>query len=181
MNTNDDNAKPTPMMSTPSIHLSATLLTFVAGDDASQAEHYVVPCGTTVLAERHFTHDPPLPEDLTNAIGDVIDHLDDAVRYLPLLAATPTVHLSGAPAWVLATVEHGGSLEPGKFVLSRDAAEEVFRTLATESVSDRARNPGLPAEHVSTIVAACCVVVAILRGLHLQEITVTCPGGEVST
>lgn len=164
----------------PSIHLSATLLTFVTGDATISTATHVVPCGTTVLAARHFTHDPPPPEDLTNAIGDVIDHLDDAVRCLADLGAATTVHLSGAPAWVVASVEHGGPLEPGEFVLSRDAAEEVFRTLATESVRDRARNPGLPAEHVSTIVAACCVVVAILRGLHLQEITVTCPGGEVS-
>ena len=31
------------------------------------------------------------------------------------------------------------------FVLTRDAAEDVFRTLATERLADRVHNPGLPA------------------------------------
>ena len=40
-------------------------------------------------------------------------------------------------------VEHGGVAEGAAVVLERDAAEEVFRALATETRADRLHNPGL--------------------------------------
>ena len=57
--------------------------------------------------------------------------------------------------------------------LTRGAVEDVFRTLATETHDERRRNPGLPLDHVPTVVGGCCVVVALLRGLHLDAVTVT--------
>ena len=45
-------------------------------------------------------------------------------------------------------------------------------TVATESAAERALNPGLPAHAVDTIVAACCIVVALMRHLHLDQIDV---------
>jgi exopolyphosphatase/guanosine-5'-triphosphate,3'-diphosphate pyrophosphatase len=56
------------------------------------------------------------------------------------------------------------------FVLERDAAEDVFRTLATESNTDRAFNPGLHPERVSLIVGGLCVLVAVMRRLVISEI-----------
>ena len=37
---------------------------------------------------------------------------------------------------------------------------------------DRAYNPGLPLEHVDTVVAACCIVLAVMRRLHLDQVTI---------
>jgi exopolyphosphatase/guanosine-5'-triphosphate,3'-diphosphate pyrophosphatase len=59
------------------------------------------------------------------------------------------------------------------FVLTKDAAEDVFRTLATESHSQRILNPGLPAERSDIIVAGCCILVATMRRLHIDEIIVS--------
>ena len=72
-------------------------------------------------------------------------------------------------AEVIAAVEFGGN-PPLPYSLGRAAAEDVFRTVATESSVDRARNPGLPADAVDTIVAACCIVVAFMRRLNLDEV-----------
>ena len=58
------------------------------------------------------------------------------------------------------------------FVLPRDAAEEIFRTVATEAARDRAYNPGLPQEHVDSVVAACCIVLTVMRRLHLDQVTI---------
>jgi len=58
-------------------------------------------------------------------------------------------------------------------VLTRDAAEDVFRTLATEALADRIHNPGLPLERAGVIVGGCCVLVAIMRRLGLDHITVS--------
>ena len=62
------------------------------------------------------------------------------------------------------------------FVLSRDAAEDVFRTVATEPLAQRKYNPGLSAHRADIIVAGCCILVATMRRLHLNEITVSTRG-----
>jgi exopolyphosphatase/guanosine-5'-triphosphate,3'-diphosphate pyrophosphatase len=59
------------------------------------------------------------------------------------------------------------------FELTRDAAEDVFRTLATETLDERKLNPGLPADRADIIVAGCCILVATMRRLHLDSITVS--------
>jgi exopolyphosphatase/guanosine-5'-triphosphate,3'-diphosphate pyrophosphatase len=51
------------------------------------------------------------------------------------------------------------------FELSREAIEDVFRTLATESVKDRKDNPGLEPERADVIVGGMCVLVSIMRRL----------------
>jgi exopolyphosphatase / guanosine-5'-triphosphate,3'-diphosphate pyrophosphatase len=59
------------------------------------------------------------------------------------------------------------------FRLTREAAEDVFRTLATEPLADRVHNPGLPTERADVIVGGCCVLVGIFRGLDLSELVVS--------
>ena len=41
------------------------------------------PVGATQLATSTLLADPPRPEELTNAIGEMVDHLDDVVRERP--------------------------------------------------------------------------------------------------
>jgi len=145
------------------------------GDDATlvdlDGQRHVIPIGAVSLANSEFASDPPRPEELTNAIGTVVDHLDDMLRALPGAVDANEVGLIGEHAEVIAAVEFGGS-PPLPFSLARAAAEDVFRTVATETATDRARNPGLPAEAVDTIVASCCIVVALMRHLHLDEVDV---------
>ena len=132
---------------------------------------FVVPCGAAALSTRHFTSDPPQPEDLTNAIGEVVDHLDDALRELPDLAGAAVV-VTGVLAGVIAAVELGHAQHTSSFTLTRDAAEDVFRTLATENRADRKHNPGLPGHYVDSIVGACCAMVGVMRGLQLSGLEI---------
>jgi exopolyphosphatase/guanosine-5'-triphosphate,3'-diphosphate pyrophosphatase len=60
-----------------------------------------------------------------------------------------------------------------RFRLTRAAAEEVFRTLATEALADRRANPGLQPERADIIVGGCCILVAIMRHLDLDAIVVS--------
>ncbi len=143
------------------------------GDDATSVDLdgqcHVIPLGAVSLSSAVFVSDPPRPEELTNAIGAVVDYLDDMLRALPGAVGADEVGIVGQHAEVIAAVEFGGN-PPLPFSLGRAAAEDVFRTVATESSVDRARNPGLPAEAVDTIVAACCIVVAFMRHLHLDTV-----------
>ena len=131
---------------------------------------FVVPVGDSSLTQDIICSDPPRPEELTNAIGVVIDHLDDLLRERPDVAGVGAI-VSGGVAREIAAVELGH--EPDLPVtLSRDAVEEVFRTVATEANAERARNPGLSPAMVGTIVGACCIAVAIMRRLQLEAIEV---------
>ncbi len=157
-----------------------TGITGIGGDAVSSGQRleYEIPRGMVSLHRTHITADPPRPEDLTNAIGEMMDHVDDALRELPLLSTATTVIVAGRAAEAIATVEVGRPIAADTFELSRAAAEDVFRTLVTEAADQRRRNPGLPADLIDTITAGCCAHVAIMRGLHLQQVTVQIGAGR---
>jgi exopolyphosphatase/guanosine-5'-triphosphate,3'-diphosphate pyrophosphatase len=150
-------------------------VTIRLGDDDTlvdvDGQRHVIPVGAVTLTKTELVSDPPRPEELTNAIGTIVDHLDDMLRELPATVQADVVGIVGDLATVIAAVEYGGD-PPLPFSLHRAAAEDVFRTVATESSAERALNPGLPADAVDSIVAACCIVVALMRHLHLDRIDV---------
>lgn len=133
--------------------------------------------GAVRLTEKHLLHDPPLPEELLNAIAEVQDSFSDACRETPQLAHSE--HLIGCSGTILtiAAVEIGSpdleSEHVDGFHLSRAAVEDVFRTLATEPLTTRVHNPGLPRVRADIIVGGCCILVALLRTLEAQGLTVS--------
>jgi len=133
--------------------------------------------GAVRLTERFLHHDPPRADELSNAVGIVLDHLEDVVREVPLVAEAATVVGVAGTITTVAAVEIGlQEYRPGilhGFRLTKAAAEDVFRTLATEPLADRVHNPGLPRARADVIVGGCCVLVAIFRGLGLDEIVVS--------
>ena len=135
-----------------------------------EGQLYAVPVGADTLAAM-VVGDPPLPEELTNAIGLLLDHLEDVTREVPAADLADSVEISGPGLDTIVAVEVGGHT-PLPFTLSRAAAEDVFRTLVTESLADRVNNPGLPAEQAHRVLGVSCAVVAVLRGLRLDEVVV---------
>ena len=80
-----------------------------------------------------------------------------------------------APSSSIAAVELGRYERDAvhHFVLTRDAAEDVFRTLATERLADRVHNPGLQRERADIIVGGACILVAVLRTLRATDLLVS--------
>ena len=144
----------------------------------TQLEHVAsIPIGAVVITEKELHHDPPRPEELTNAIGLATDFVEDAIRECPdIRDATRIIGVAGTII-TIASVELGlhafDATQLHGMVLTRGAVEDVFRTLATESLADRLHNPGLPAQRADIIVGGCCVLVAIMRKLHLNSIAVS--------
>jgi exopolyphosphatase/guanosine-5'-triphosphate,3'-diphosphate pyrophosphatase len=139
-----------------------------------------IPFGAVTSTDSHISSDLPRPEDLTNLIGAVSDELEDITRDHPIVG-TPmrTVGVAGTIV-TIAAVELGlhqfdDSALHG-MALSRDAVEDVFRTVATEPLALRVQNPGLAPDRADIIVAGCCILVATMRRLHLSEITVSTRG-----
>jgi len=135
---------------------------------------HTLPVGPlTLLAGALNDGDPPPPASLTNALGLVHDHLDDLLIAAPSIAASPVVVVVGHHAEAMARVEIGSADIPTGYELLRADADEVFRTLAVESAPERRHNPGLPDDHVESIVATCCVILGIMRRLELRAVRIT--------
>jgi exopolyphosphatase/guanosine-5'-triphosphate,3'-diphosphate pyrophosphatase len=136
-----------------------------------------IPFGAVTGTASHTGTGRPKPEDLTNLIGAVSDELEELGREIPALASPSRVIGVAGTIVTMAAVEIGlaefdSSVLHG-FELTRDAAEDVFRTLATETLDERKLNPGLPTDRADIIVAGCCILVATMRRLHLDSITVS--------
>ena len=135
--------------------------------------HRSVDMGSVRFMEQFFINDPPKPEELSGAIQVARLHLDDIDRDQAIMGPAKSVVGVAGTITTIAAVEIG--LEPydpqiiDGFVLSRRAAEDVFRTLATESLEIRKYNPGLEAARADVIVAGCCILVAVMRHWELEE------------
>jgi exopolyphosphatase/guanosine-5'-triphosphate,3'-diphosphate pyrophosphatase len=133
--------------------------------------------GCVRLTERFLHSDPPRPEELSAAISVTEAHLEDVVRLLPATReARCLVGLAGTVTTV-AAVELGlheyDRSRTHHFRLTRAAAEDVFRTLATEARADRVHNPGLEEARADVIVGGCCVLVAVMRFFEADELLVS--------
>ncbi len=136
-----------------------------------------IPYGARSLTEKEIHSDPPRPEELTNAIGVIVDEIDDVLREIPELADCDEIIGVAGTIVTIAMVELGlTQFDVQKlhgFVLTRDAVEDVFRTLATEALRDRLFNPGLNADRADVIVGGCCALVAIMRKLQRSHIIIS--------
>lgn len=130
--------------------------------------------GSVRLSEQYLDNDPPRPEELSACITVTGAWLDDVDRELPQAHSAATV------VGVAGTIATAVAVELGipeydrdaihHFELTREAAEDVFRTLAMENREDRAWNPGLPAGRVDTIVGGMAILVKIMRHFDLDQI-----------
>jgi len=133
--------------------------------------------GSVRFTEKYLEHDPPLPEELHACIAVAGDHLDDVDRDLAVVRTAKTaIGLAGTVS-TAAAVELGLAAYDREalhhFRLTRAAAEDVFRTLATEAAADRAHNPGLESGRVDIIVGGMCILVKVMRHFDLDEILVS--------
>jgi exopolyphosphatase/guanosine-5'-triphosphate,3'-diphosphate pyrophosphatase len=133
--------------------------------------------GCVRLTEKYLRSDPPRPEELANTLQVIESFLDDVVREVP--AATDARRFVGLAGTVttVAAVEIGlAEYDPEvihHFVLTKEAAEDVFRTLATEALVDRVHNPGLEKERADVIVGGCCILVGVMRYFGFDECLVS--------
>jgi exopolyphosphatase/guanosine-5'-triphosphate,3'-diphosphate pyrophosphatase len=149
---------------------------FIAGS-AEPDDLCSIDIGCVRLTEQYLRSDPPTPEELSQAVSVVRDHLADVDRLVPGAAHAKTLVGTAGTVWTLAAIELG--VDPSEsaridhFRLTRVAAEEVFRTLATEPIEQRRHNPGLEAGRVDVIVGGAIVVVSVMRHWNFDELLVS--------
>jgi exopolyphosphatase/guanosine-5'-triphosphate,3'-diphosphate pyrophosphatase len=136
-----------------------------------------VDMGCVRFTEQYLRHDPPQPEELSAAISVAEAYLDDVVRAIPAAPSARTLVGLAGTITTVAAVELGlpehDREKTHHFRLTHAAAEDVFRTLATEARADRIHNPGLEEARADVIVGGCCVLVAIYRSFGFDEMLVS--------
>jgi exopolyphosphatase/guanosine-5'-triphosphate,3'-diphosphate pyrophosphatase len=148
------------------------------------ALHHVssIDLGAVLVTESELHHDPPRPEELTNAIGAMHDELEEVSREHPEIGEAAAT--TGTMIGIAGTINTVAAVELGRWdpeaihgmQLGRDAVEEVFRTLALESLDVRRHNPGLPPERADIIVGGCCILVAVMRRWQIRQLVVSTHG-----
>ena len=149
---------------------------FAFGTDEAEAA-MSLDIGCVRLTEKYVEHDPPRPEELVACLSITEAHLDDVARQMPQIAHAATfVGLAG-------TVSTAAAVELGvaeydrdrihHFVLTKEAAEDVYRTLVTEARDDRIHNPGLEEARADVIVGGMCILVRIMRYFDIEELVVS--------
>lgn len=133
--------------------------------------------GCVRLTEKFLHSDPPAPEELSQAVSVVRDELEDVARQIPAIRdAKRLVGLAGTIT-TIAAVEIGLQTydrdQIHHFVLTRSAAEEVFRTLATETRAQRVLNPGLEEARADVIVGGAAILVSVMRAFNFDECLVS--------
>ncbi len=121
--------------------------------------------------------DPPRPEELVACLSITEAHLDDVAREMPeSFEACTFVGLAGTVA-AAAMVEIGlfeyDRDQVHHFVLTKEAVEDVYRTLVTESRENRRHNPGLEEGRVDVIVGGMCILVRIMRYFGFDDCLVS--------
>jgi exopolyphosphatase/guanosine-5'-triphosphate,3'-diphosphate pyrophosphatase len=149
---------------------------FVVGTDLPEGL-ISVDVGCVRLTEAWLHGDPPRAEELSQAVHVVREHLADVTRAVPEVKAARTLVGVAGTVSTFAAVELGlAEYDRDRihhFRLSRDAAEDVFRTLATEPVAQRRHNPGLEPGRVDVIVGGAVILVTVLRTLGFDELLVS--------
>ena len=133
--------------------------------------------GCVRLTEKFIHRDPPAAEELSQVVSVTRDYLEDVAREMPAaVEATRLVGLAGTVSTVAAVEQGLAEYDTERihhFVLTHDAAEDVFRTLATENRAARIHNPGLEEARADVIVAGTAILVAIMRFFAFDECLVS--------
>ena len=125
----------------------------------------------------HASGGAPEPEELSEAVSVVRAHLSDVEREVPAVHEAATLVGLAGTITTVAAIELGlteyDSTKIHHFRLERTAAEDVFRTLATEPAEVRRHNPGLEPGRVDIIVGGALILVTIMRTFGFNEMLVS--------
>ncbi len=149
---------------------------FVVGTDDVEGV-MSINVGCVRLTEQFLHSDPPAPEELSQTISAIRDYLADVDREVPgAQRAATLVGLAGTVSTIAAVDQGLHEYERDKihhYRITRDAAEDVFRTFATETNAQRAHNPGLEPGRVDVIVGGVAVAVSVMRHWNFDEMLVS--------
>jgi exopolyphosphatase/guanosine-5'-triphosphate,3'-diphosphate pyrophosphatase len=149
---------------------------FIVGTDEAEGV-MSLDIGCVRITEKFLHSDPPAPEELSQAISVIHSYLEDVAIAIPAVKEARTLVGVAGTVTTMAAVEIGlAAYDRDRihhFVLTKAAAEDVFRTLATERRADRIHNPGLEEARADVIVGGAAILVTIMRHFDFAECLVS--------
>ena len=149
---------------------------FVLGTDAPDGL-VSLDIGCVRITEQYLESDPPAPEELSAAVARCATCVADVPRVDPRCSRRGDARRSRRHHHDRRRDRAGAARvrprEDPPLPLTREAAEDVFRMLATETAAQRAHNPGLEPGRVDVIVGGTSCSSAILRVLGFDEMLVS--------
>lgn len=102
-----------------------------------------LPVGTGLVADRHFLHAPPTPQELERAIETIEDAVMPARAQLP-----PDMRLASADPALRALARHAGLAADARW-LGLDVVERLFNRLVARAAGRPASQDALPVDGAS--------------------------------
>ena len=158
------------------VDIGGSSVEFVFQSDG-KLEAISTPLGCQLLTEQYIQNDPAVGEDLYACLSLTESYLDDIQRSHPEVNKSMQLIGVGGTFTTAAAVEVGDGDYDGTglhgFRLDREAAEDVFRTVAREDRAARLGNPGLGEDRVDVFVAGMCVLIRTMRSFDFEECVVS--------
>ena len=149
---------------------------FVVGTTQAEAARSC-DIGCVRLTEQWIDHDPARPEELAACLSVTEAHLDEVRLEVPgvtgartLVGLAGTVSCAAAVEIGLATYDRD---RIHHYRLSKEAVEDVFRTLATEDREERMANPGMEEARADVIVGGLSILVKVMRQFGFDDCLVS--------
>ena len=148
---------------------------FVLGDGSAHAS-VSVDIGSVRITERHFEHDPPVPEQVEAAVVDIDAALDRVSEAVPVGDTATLVGVAGTVTTVAGIVLELAEYDPARIHHSRIRMDDVCAVsgrLLSMTHKERAANPVIHPGRVDVIGAGALILSRTLRRLKLQEVMVS--------
>jgi exopolyphosphatase/guanosine-5'-triphosphate,3'-diphosphate pyrophosphatase len=135
-----------------------------------------VDVGCVRLTERHLRSDPPTPEQIAAAEGDIDEAIESIRKVVPVEEARTAVGLAGSVTTVAALALGLSAYDASTIHLSRMAAADVHRVTARLLAATAKERLALPVMHpgrVDVIGAGALILRTLVDRLDLPEVLVS--------
>jgi exopolyphosphatase/guanosine-5'-triphosphate,3'-diphosphate pyrophosphatase len=148
----------------------------VAGCDREVEFWTSMQTGVVRQTERHISADPPKPTELEDLAGEVRAAIVDEISASPPPHVDVGIAVAGTPT-SLAAIELGlvpyDSTQVEGHTLTMTGIQRALSQLASISIAERFRVPGLQPERAPTIVAGVVILIQVMRAFGLDRIEVS--------
>ncbi len=148
---------------------------YVLGDGSARAA-ISIDVGSVRLTERHFRDDPPTPEQVEAAAGEIDTALDRVADSVPLRQTATFVGVAGTITTVAGIALQLPAYDPARIHHARIPADDVYAVsghLLHIPHAERAQNPVIHPGRVDVIPAGALILARTLRRVSLPEVVVS--------
>jgi exopolyphosphatase / guanosine-5'-triphosphate,3'-diphosphate pyrophosphatase len=148
----------------------------IVGAGEEIAFHTSLQAGVVRHTERHVVSDPPTAAELEALAGDVRGLIDASLAGRSEAKAQAGIAVAGTPTSLAAVEMELEPYDPARVhthVLTLTSIQRMLSRLASASLAERVKIPGLHPDRAPTIVAGVVILVEAMRAFGLDRIAVS--------